>query len=264
MALPPGLAPVTDLTPCAWVADALAEGGDTVAGGVLPGGYEAYVRLPHPVDEGPEGDGGDADGTWAAAAVRNSTVAHPLAQWERIALDRGEHDPPEGELDARTLAALVPVLAAHTATPEDCLFGVWDGYFGGRTAYLTDRTGLRARLWVARRRREERERNRRFAALPALATPGRDYLFLRGPVTEAERASRLATGGGLFRRGPNLWWPADRAWCVASEIDFSSTYVGGSARLARALLGHERLEAWPASPGDLTTLDADTVNPPRP
>ena len=28
--------------------------------------------------------------------------------------------------------------------------------------------------------------------------------------------------------GPNLWWPEDRAWFCASDIDEVSTYVGGS------------------------------------
>ncbi len=40
-----------------------------------------------------------------------------------------------------------------------------------------------------------------------------------------------------------MWWPDDRAWCVASEVDFHSTYVGGSRRLIDGLLGDERIEA---------------------
>jgi hypothetical protein len=30
--------------------------------------------------------------------------------------------------------------------------------------------------------------------------------------------------------GPNPWWPEDRAWCVATEIDLPYTYVGGPLR----------------------------------
>ena len=56
---------------------------------------------------------------------------------------------------------------------------------------------------------------------------------------------------------PNLWWPADRSWCVATEIDLAWTYVGGPAGLIEAVLGDERIEALPAGPGDpLTTVEA--------
>lgn len=33
---------------------------------------------------------------------------------------------------------------------------------------------------------------------------------------------------GLDPLTPSLWWPDDRTWCVATEIDFRWTYVGGS------------------------------------
>lgn len=43
----------------------------------------------------------------------------------------------------------------------------------------------------------------------------------------------------------NLWWPEDRAWCVATEIDFSWTYVGGSGVCIQALIAAQQLEAMP-------------------
>ncbi len=49
---------------------------------------------------------------------------------------------------------------------------------------------------------------------------------------------------------PNLWWPDDRAWCVATEIDLAWTYVGGPARLVNDVLTNPHLEAQPASPDD--------------
>ena len=47
---------------------------------------------------------------------------------------------------------------------------------------------------------------------------------------------------------PNLWWPDDRAWCVATEIDLAWTYVGGSAALIDDVLASAALEAQPVSP----------------
>jgi hypothetical protein len=49
---------------------------------------------------------------------------------------------------------------------------------------------------------------------------------------------------------PNLWWPDDRAWCVATEIDLAWTYLGGSTALISDVLSKPRLEAQPASPDD--------------
>ena len=40
-----------------------------------------------------------------------------------------------------------------------------------------------------------------------------------------------------------MWWPADRAWFVATEIDSFSTYVGGSQAAIDAVLASPNLEA---------------------
>ena len=51
-------------------------------------------------------------------------------------------------------------------------------------------------------------------------------------------------------QSPNLWWPDDRAWCVATEIDLAWTYVGGTTALIRDVLANSDVEAQPASPDD--------------
>jgi hypothetical protein len=68
-------------------------------------------------------------------------------------------------------------------------------------------------------------------------------------------------GGQSFDpQSPNLFWPADKAWCVATEIDLDSTYVGGSAALIAAILSDERLEAFPADVTDDITAGSDEIN----
>ena len=42
---------------------------------------------------------------------------------------------------------------------------------------------------------------------------------------------------------PQLWWPEDRAWVVATEIDFDSTIVAATTAGAEALLNTEGIEA---------------------
>lgn len=61
-------------------------------------------------------------------------------------------------------------------------------------------------------------------------------------------------------QSPNIFWPTDRAWCVASEIDFDSTLVGGSQALIEDLVNSSRLEALMIQPGDALHDHADQVN----
>jgi hypothetical protein len=60
--------------------------------------------------------------------------------------------------------------------------------------------------------------------------------------------------------GPNIWWPDDRAWCIASDIDLATTYVGASARCIERLLGADRLEVLPVSLDDRVDINADVIN----
>jgi hypothetical protein len=77
---------------------------------------------------------------------------------------------------------------------------------------------------------------------PRVRLPNRDYLFFRGGPDDALAfvESRQQTA--------NLWWPSDRSWCVATEIDLAWTYVGGSAELVAAVVTDPRLEALAVSP----------------
>jgi hypothetical protein len=92
-----------------------------------------------------------------------------------------------------------------------------------------------------------------------LRLPGRDYVVLTGPLRGALRIGSF--GLGIFRpQSPNIFWPADRRWCVASEIDFDCMLVGGSARLIEAILNTPELDAWPVGPDDSLASDADKLN----
>jgi hypothetical protein len=82
-------------------------------------------------------------------------------------------------------------------------------------------------------------------------------VVVRGTVDDAVR--NLAPEP--HEQSANLWWPADRAWCVVTDIDLMSTYVGGSAACIAELLGTPGLESVPAAPEDPVTVDGDTVNP---
>src|SRR5262249_22742795 len=66
-------------------------------------------------------------------------------------------------------------------------------------------------------------------------------------VTCAPRRHLLGARGILGQ----IWGgPADRAWCVATEIDNVSTYVGGTPELAVELIPDTVLGAIPIMPAE--------------
>jgi hypothetical protein len=51
----------------------------------------------------------------------------------------------------------------------------------------------------------------------------------------------------VVRVTPTLWWGSSRTWFVATHPDATSTYIGASPELARAVLEDRDLEAQPAT-----------------
>jgi hypothetical protein len=95
---------------------------------------------------------------------------------------------------------------------------------------------------------------------PRVRLPSRDYLLFAGSLAAAPELGWASPGGGFFPQSPNLFWPQDQAWCVASEIDLFCTLVAGSEALAQALVDNPRLEAWRVQPADPIAFDSDQIN----
>lgn len=114
--------------------------------------------------------------------------------------------------DARLLAeALKPA----TSTPDRCWFGLWDGW--GRLHVGDEVAGFAA-------------------SAPLVGNRSRTYHLFSGRIEAV-----VGTITPWFSRDlPSLWWPHDRAWIVATEIDLSWTYLGA----AEAVIDHA-LAAWP-------------------
>jgi hypothetical protein len=90
--------------------------------------------------------------------------------------------------------------------------------------------------------------------------PGRDYLLFEGPLEGATDIGWYLTRSHFLPQSPNLFWPEDHAWCVASEIDLQCTFVGGSHALADNILANSALEAWRVFPNNPITSDSDELN----
>ena len=229
---------------------------------VVPSEFEAYARVLHPVQTP---DAEDRLVRWADVAAWSGMPLRADAQFHSIALPPGAapDGPPPYDSQGPQLGSLYPpdaeVLAAiardWTATAEDCWFGVWDGY-GWDTAITF--TALTAK-GESSRIIEEPSRDPLPDPVrdgPRVHLPNRDYFLYQGP---AEAALTLAGLDGTGEQCPNIWWPADRAWCVASEIDLQWTYVGGPRGLIDAILADDRIEALPASADDPVSRVEDWV-----
>jgi hypothetical protein len=236
-----------------WIAPRLASWEDESAITlVVPAGFAAYARVLHPVQTP---GNGDRLVRWADVAAWSGMPLRPDAQFHSIALPPaapggpppyGSQGPQEGSLylpDAEVLAALA---RDWTGTPEDCWFCVWDGFGwdGDSTVAVLTETGQPPEISTEPREDPVPAPVREG---PRVRLPHRDYFLYRGPV---EAVIELAGLDGTWGQSPNLWWPADRAWCVASEIDLPWTYVGGPRGLIDAILADDRIEALPAAPDD--------------
>ena len=236
---PDGLEFCGDVSPGRWVEESLS--GFARVHSLLPRGFPAYARVFHPAYLG---DAEDQPVRWSTVASWTGRTAHPLMQFSRIAglsedINDYYRDPPWGsrpqfgsipEEECRTLMNILP---GFTATPERCFFGLWEGY-----------GNIDDRLYPP----EARVKGR-----------GRDYLLFQGPL---EAVSSFLDRGGFpfWGDSPNIWWPEDRTWCVATDIDLYDTYVGGSVECIRALLEHPDLEALPTSLDARLDVGGDTLN----
>jgi len=159
-----------------------------------------------------------------------------------------------GVLPPAAARDLIAILARHTRTHEMLWLAMWSGY--GQMHGPPAIAPLRAMSIGADASPPQppplpypdgfmhpplRPRN-----APLLRLPAREYLLYRGDFGQVPG----------WMDGPNLWWPDDRSWCVASEIDLPWTYIGGSEALISDVLGDTRFGAKPLAL-DESTLARD-------
>jgi hypothetical protein len=223
---------------------------------------------------------------WSDIAAVCGNVAHPLMQFHAlVGVSPNTNDvksgawlgstPSDGDLEPESLAALLDVLTRHTDMPQRCWFGVWEGY-GWMTGAVTtissawsddDSAGATAVPDTAREARPAP-----LVAEPAttdrpplddrarVELPGRKYVLFGGPLDAALEVGYWPTPNWFLPQSPNIFWPHDVSWCVATEIDLFCTYVGGSRALIDELLADERLEVWEAHLDDPVAYDSDLLN----
>lgn len=161
----------------------------------------------------------------------------------------GGESPEQGNLDSAALSALCDVLAGHTRPEVDGVFALWDGYGWIRGTPSVAPVGRSAPIAPAL---PEGVLNG-----PRLRLPSRSYLLFTGSLPAAASMGWHATSAWFVPQSPNLFWPADRSWCVATEVDLDSTVVAGSNELVGAVLAAPGLEAWPVAADDSLSGNRD-------
>ena len=187
--------PADSVEPADWLDDELRDPSGVVAD-LVPDRYDAIVRV-HP----PE----------------------PCEEWWPLYRD--------------VFVAVAGVGERHTTSPERAWIAVWDGHgfdtFSTHRAYRDppaddderrQRDAVRDRLRVedARRKNEVRAALGRF---PRFDRPIRTYYLSTGPVGAVGGFEYPGTDGW---RNPDLWWPDDRSWFVATDVDMWSLFVAGT------------------------------------
>jgi hypothetical protein len=231
---------VVDVGAAAWVVAGLRGFAESVLS-LVPACFCEYVRVFHPAHRR---EGSDRVGVaWAEIAGANGKRMHAGVQLGSITgSERYEREgqpgvfdqPPEtGSLPRELLDPLADVLARHTSTPGTCYFAVWEGWG-----------------WLPPEVR----------SAPTFSVPQRSYHLLAGPV---EAVGELADAWQpvVPPRSPNLWWPQDHAWCVATEVDFKTTYIGADRSCAQELIAVPGVEAATVSPKLGVDWLSDTLNP---
>jgi hypothetical protein len=231
------LTPAEDTKAADWIVAALRTFAKSVTS-LVPEGYPAYVRVLHPAyrDQQPV--------RWSEIASANGTQAHAGMQlcgltgsyrFEREAQPGVyERAPIEGSLPAEIRPSLAGVLSQQTRTPDRCWFAVWNGYGNAK--------------------REDVQR------APTFKVPAREYHLLRAAI-ESIHDEMLTPP---WRQCANIWWSDDHAWCIATEIDLKTTYIGCSEACRDALTAAADLEAMPIDPTTGISWKSDLLNPEPP
>ena len=131
----------------------------------------------------------------------------------------GQDNPgdPDEPTDQAKAGSLCELLHSATGTPDDCYFAIWEGW-PDTSAVMRQCARLRI--------------------------PNRTYYLLHGPLSDFGRWGVRETG-----HNPAAFvWPADHAWCIASDVDDHWAGIGANTKTIAGLLAESDLDIVTADP----------------
>lgn len=230
------LNPAEDARPANWVVEGMHDG-DAVDW-LLPGEFPARIRVFHPAFLL---DGAERSVCWSEVGAAIGTEMAPGIEFFQLlgiefTYNLRSHPglfdrpPSVGSLPVELFGPLVKVLRRHTEAPDRCWFGFWEGWGDLRKDIRATQSTFE------------------------LPFQRRNHL-LYGPL-EGALESAIEHG----HQSPSIWWPNDHAWCVATEIDFDTTYLGCSAACRDEILACPDLETLPIDPAPGRDRPGDPSN----
>ncbi len=230
------MTPAPDTRTADWVVTGLRGFGESVLS-VVPAGFPTYVRVFHPAYRGPLAN--PMPVRWAEIAETHAKRYHAGMQLSAVTgrIEFWNERPPTDfdwwpkmPMPRDLVMPLAAILARHTTTADRCWFATWEGY-GDLPDDIRQAPIFRA---------------------------GHRYHLQAGPITAVMERT---TDPSYIDHSPNIWWPDDRAWCVASEIDLNSTYVACDEACAEELLSAPELEALRIDSATGIDITSDRLNP---
>jgi hypothetical protein len=224
------LSPARDVHGAAWVLAGLRDFEYTV-GSEIPLVFEAYARVFHPAWRS-TGEN-EVAVRWAEVAEANDRTMHSAAEWVSItgswehqyhSIQPGLWDeaPSTGKLPREVAHRLAGILAEHTNDPSTSFFAVWEGWgipgpmvsFPQGWQHARDTFDAEVVAWRGL-----------LDSAAELQLPNRPMQLLQGPLSAIEDFYEQYDGPSSLcpRSPPSLWWPADRSWCVSTDIDLMTT-----------------------------------------
>ena len=151
-------------------------------------------------------------------------------------------DAPASEIDdwwsayRELFTSVVAVGQRHTATPDEAWFAVWEGHgYVNREAPMSPSpprasveqppTGTAYDRAVDEDKQRNRAILRALEGFPLVHRTIRSYYLLSAPLSAV--AAMRYPDDPFGWRNPDLMWPDDRAWIVATDVDFWSLLIGG-------------------------------------
>jgi hypothetical protein len=238
-----GMTPAVSADHARWVVDSVIGGSGVTA--VVPAGFAAYARILHPLPDGERWEEVAPSFLGSGDEPYDYPYADPL-----LAV--------EGDLGPETVDALAAALAASAR--GRCHFGLWDGWgwlHAGAVAIFsasTDGGPEAARAQEEMQQRHDRSMSavRSFIGACPLTDDvggGREMRLFNGPIGSVRAIGDDPFGDGSFgRQSPQWWWPLDRTWFVATEIDYPWTYLAGTEALVADVLASLPAESTPIAP----------------
>lgn len=181
--------------------------------GLIPRGYEIYLRLLNPIEHR---DGSMS--SWSDAWVANGITPSPWMQWDELiamgdaVLPDVDGEPGMGSPHPLLARSLIQALALEHDLTQPHRFAVWAGYDG---------QGHKPAV--------------------AFSSQSREMVLYSGPLINDGEPLLPTTGTG---RIPMYWWPDDLSWCVGQDVFARSLLVGCDLPTALAILANPQLDAY--------------------